>query len=380
MYTDFRNILCGKLAAVSDIYNEFGTIMSNDAVIDINGRKLLNFRNPDSLGLSNSFAVESARQTANQQDNTSLTRTLENEIAQNLSTKDCITYSSANDAYCAIVNHLLGRADAVIYGSFSHFAATGSPVACRPTKYKYHEFDLEDIEKQLKLSQAQPNRLLIIDAVNIATGCIVPLNRILALADKYKAIVAIDETDTMGLIGDKGQGICNLFGIEDCVEIHIGSLGNLGCNGGAYIAAKQEIVDWMRQQPATVSHVPALPQSEISAAVTALSIAEQMNNERQYLLQITNYFIKKLYCLGFNIPPTQSATFAVTTDNSAKAEHFSAALAHNGVLVSTLASPFVGKEQARLIVKLSIKHTQNDIEHAADIFKATAHEINFTQD
>ncbi len=367
MYTDFRNILCGKLAAVSDIYNEFGTIMSNDGVIDINGNKLLNFRNPDSLGLSNSFAVESA-QHSTQGTNEELTAELEKKIAHLLNTERCIIFNSQTDAYCALTNHLLDRTDAVIYGAVSQFSTIGNASICKPVKYKYHN-DIDDLEKQLKLSQAQQNRLLIVDAIDIATGSIAPLNQIMAVANRHKAVVAIDETLTAGAIGNDGQGVCDLFGQDINPEIKIGSLRNFGCNSGAFIAGKREIIDWLRQQNAPATNSVPLTHSNLTALNVALDMCVQMNAERQYLLQITNLFIKKLYCLGFEIPPTQSYQFAIMVESSAKAEQLSATLAKNGVLVSVLTTPFVGKDAARLIIRLSAKHSESDITSATEVFK-----------
>lgn len=373
MYTDFQNTLCDKLANITDIYNEFGTIMSNDAVIDINGRKLLNFRNPDSLGLSNSFAVESAQHSV-QGTNEGLTAELEKKIAHLLNTERCIIFNSQTDAHCALTNHLLDRTDAVIYGAVSQFSTTGSASICKPVKYKYHD-SIDDLEKQLKLSQAQQNRLLIVDAIDIATGSIAPFNQIMAVANRYKAVVAIDETLTAGTIGNNGQGVCDLFGQDINPEIKIGSLRNFGCNCGAFIAGKREIIDWLRQQNAPATNSAPLTHSNLASSNVALDMCVQMNAERQYLLQITNFFIKKLYCLGFEIPPTQSYQFAIMVENSAKAEQLSATLAKNGILVSVLTTPFVGKDSARLIIRLSAKHTESDITSATEVFKKASQDI-----
>lgn len=373
MYTDFRNTLCDKLATITGIYNDFGTIMSSEATIDINGRKLLNFRNPDCLGLSNSFAVESAQHTV-QGTTEGLTLELEKKIAKLLNTDSCIIFNSQADAHCALTNHLLDRTDAVIYGAVSQFSTTGSASTCKPVKYKCHD-SIDDLEKQLKLSQAQQNRLLIVDAIDIATGSIAPLNQIMAVANRYKAVVAIDETLSVGAIGNNGQGICDLFGEDINPEIKIGSLRNFGCNCGAFVAGRREIVDWLRQQNAPVTNSAPLTHGNLSSANVAFDMCVQMNAERQYLLQITNLFIKKLYCIGFEIPPTQSYQFALMVESSAKAEQLSATLARNGILVSILTTPFVGKDSARLIIRLSTKHTESDIVSATEVFKRASQDI-----
>jgi glycine C-acetyltransferase len=362
MYSDFQNQLLGKLAAINDagLYNSLGTTMSTNAVIEIDGQKLLNFSTPAPFGLNAGQAEESKTESA---------AALEMRIARLLNADDCILYYSQADADNALTNHLLNRTDAVIYNALSQFALSGGPTFCRATKYKYHGFDADDIEKQLKLSQAQQNRLLIVDAVDLASGNIAPMNRIFGLANRYKAIVAIDQTLSAGLIGQGGSGICNLFDNIDAPEIQTGSLKYLGSNAGAYIAGRHEIIDFLRQQPSGITASAPLTQKNISAASAAIDSIIKMNTERQYILQITNYFIKKLYCLGLEILPTQTSRLAVMVGDSNKAETIVKQLAKKGVLVAALTSPFVSKDQCRLILTLSANHSKDDIEKAASAFE-----------
>ncbi len=367
MYTDFREQLCSRLAAINDagLYNSLGTLMTTDAVIEIDGQKLLNFSTPAPFALNGYCSVGQAEGCQ-----TETTAALEARIARLLNADDCILYNSPSDANAALTNRLLNRADAVIYNALSQFALSGGPTFCRATKYKYHGFDIDDIEKQLKLSQAQQNRLLIIDAVDLASGNIAPLNRILALAERYKAVVAIDQTLSAGLIGQGGRGVCSLFDDIDAPEIQTGPLQHLGSNAGAYIAGRREIIDFLRQQPSGIQAAAPLTPQHISTACTAIDSIVQMDTERQYILQITNYFIKNLYCLGLEIPPTQTSRLAVVVGDSQNACLIASTLARKGVLVSVAAAPFVSKDDARLIISLSTKHTKDDIEHAAEIFKS----------
>ena len=366
MYTDFREQLCNRLAAINDagLYNSLGTTMSDDATIEVGGQKLLNFSTPAPLPQNGSHNIGQA-----EENQTVTVAALEAQIARLLNADDCIIYNSQADANCAMTSHLLNRTDAVIYNTLGQFAISGGPTFCRPVKYKYHGFDTDDIEKQLKIAQAQQNRLLIIDAVDMASGNIAPLNQILALANRYKAVVAIDQTLSAGLIGQCGKGVCSLFDDIDAPEIQTGSLRNLGVRG-AYIAGRREIIDLLRQQPPTLAFDAPLTQSEIAAAKAAIDSTIKMDTERQYILQITNYFIKKLYCLGLEIPPTQTSRLAVMVGDSRKAGIIAATLARKGVLVSVAAAPLVSKDEARLIISLSASHTQNDIEQAAKIFES----------
>ena len=367
MYTDFREQLCSRLAAINDagLYNSLGIILSTDAVIEIGGQKLLNFSTSAPFSLN---GCENVGQAEGSQNETA--EALEARIARLLNADDCILYNSPSDANCALTNHLLGRADAVIYNALSQFALNGGPTFCRATKYKYHGFDTDDIEKQLKLSQAQQNRLLIVDAVDLASGNIAPLNRIFELANRYKAVVAIDQTLSAGLIGQGGSGVCTLFDNIDVPEIQTGSLQYLGSNAGAYIAGRREIIDFLRQQPSGITSSAPLTLQNISAACTAIDSIAQMNTERQYILQITNYLIKKLYCLGLEIPPTQTSRLSVMVGDSSNAETIVKQLAKKGVLVAALTSPFVSKDQCRLVLTLSASHTKDDIEMAAAAFES----------
>lgn len=365
MYTDFRKQLQSKLAAINDagLFNERGTIMSGKAVIDTDNSQMLNFRSPYPFQLNICPSEQYIKNAS--------VATLEKKIANQLNADDCLLYNSPADAGCAIANHLLSRTDALIYNSLGQFAISGSPVFCRATKYKYHGFDAEDIEKQLKLAQAQQNRLLIIDAVDIATGNIAPLNRIFGLAAKYNALVAIDQTLSAGLIGKSGKGVCSLFDTNVTAEIQTGSLQNIGCNG-AYIAGRREIVDFLRQQTSAFQTSAPITPRDIAATCATIDAIADMDTERQYILQITNYFIKKLYCLGLEIPPTQTSRFAVMTGDSDRTETIAETLAKKGVLVTALTTPHIAKDQCRLIISLSASHTKDDVEKAASVFESIA--------
>lgn len=366
MYTNFQNQLRNKLANINNIntFNTQETIINREAIFTLGNQTFYNFRSPYYLNIPPN---NSQKGTIPQ---------LETSIATLLSAESCILYNSITDAYCAIVTHLLNRNDAIIYDSPSTFSILGCAANCKPTKYKAHNTNIEDIEKQLKLSQAQQNRLLVIDAVNITSGNIAPLNQIFALTTKYNAIVAIDETHSAGIIGHNGQGVTELFGLEGISEISIGALNkSFGTNSGAYIAGRTEIIDWLRQQITPITSTTALPQSDIDTALSAITTLTTNEPDRKYLSQITNYFIKKLYCLGFEILPTQTPIFAIAFDDNQTAELFAQQLQKNNILVSCLSNPYVGKNSARIILQMSAKHSQKDIEIATELFKKAANAI-----
>jgi len=372
MYSDFQDQLRSRLAAINDagLYNERGTLMSGMAVIDTPQGYVMNFKNPNYIGYQPD-AAEIEAITTEYGDN--LASALESKIANLLDAEECLLLNSLTDAYIALSTQLLNRSDAIIYDTPSLFSVTTA--VSRTAKYKFHNSDLADLEKQLKLSQAQQNRLLVVDAVNIASGSIAPLNQIFALADKYRAMVAVDETHAAGIFGN-GGGASELLDAKGKAEITIGSLTKaFGCQSGAYIAGRREIIDFLRQPTGLPEIAAPLPKTEMASAVAAIDRLPQNAADRQYLLQITNYLIRKLYGEGFEIPPTQSAIMAVMVGDNQKAELFARHLHRNNVLATSLASPLIDNQNARIVLQLSTNHTQEQIEQTAKTFGRVAKEI-----
>lgn len=369
MYTDFQDQLRNRLAAINDagLYNERGTLMSDAAVIDTPQGQVLNFKSPNYID-NQSDVVEAKNISAS---------VLEDKIAHLLGAEACLLFNSLTDAYVAISAQLLNRNDAIIYDTPSLYSFTTA--VSRASKYKFHGTDLADLEKQLKLSQAQQNRLIVVDAVNIASGNVAPLNQIFALADRYRSMVAVDETHAAGLFMN-GGGASELLDVKGQAELTIGSLTKaFGCQSGAYIAGRREIIDYLRQPTGLPEFASPMTKTDMAAAISAIDNLPQNAAKRQYLLQITNYLIRKLYGEGFEIPPTQSAILAVMVGDNQKAELFARHLHRNNVLVTCLASPLIDNQNARIVVQLSASHTQEQIEQTAKIFGKVARGIGILQ-
>ena len=376
MYTDFQDQLRSRLAAINDagLFNERGTLMSGAAVIDTPQGQVLNFKSPDYLD-NQSDAAKTKAAVAEFGDN--LASALETKLAHLLGAESCLLFNSLTDAYAAISAQLLNRSDAIIYDTPSLYSFTTA--VSRASKYKFHGTDLADLEKQLKLSQAQQNRLIVVDAVNIASGNIAPLNQIFALADRYRAMVAVDETNAAGIFMN-GGGASELLDVKGQAELTIGSLTKaFGCQSGAYIAGRREIIDYLRQPTGLPEFASPMTKTDMAAAISAIDSLPQNAAKRQYLLQITNYLIRKLYGEGFEIPPTQSAILAVMVGDNQKTELFARHLHRNNVLVTCLASPLIDSQNARIVVQLSASHTQEQIEQTAKIFGKVAREIGILQ-
>ena len=376
MYTDFQDQLRSRLAAINDagLFNERGTLMSGAAVIDTPQGQVLNFKSPDYLD-NQPDATKTEAVVAEFGDN--LASALETKLAHLLGAESCLLFNSLTDAYVAISAQLLNRSDAIIYDTPSLYSFTTA--VSRATKYKFHGTDLADLEKQLKLSQAQQNRLIVVDAVNIASGNIAPLNQIFALADRYRAMVAVDETNAAGIFMN-GGGASELLDVKGQAELTVGSLTKaFGCQSGSYISGRREIIDYLRQPTGLPEFASPMTKTDMAAAISAIDSLPQNAAKRQYLLQITNYLIRKLYGEGFEIPPTQSAILAVMVGDNQKAELFARHLHRNNVLVTCLASPLIDSQNARIVVQLSASHTQEQIEQTAKIFGKVAREIGILQ-
>ena len=376
MYSDFQDQLRSRLAAINDagLYNERGTLMSDAAVIDTLQGQVLNFKSPNYI--DNLIDTTKTEDIAAGYGN-NLASVLEGKIANLLGEESCLLFNSLTDAYVAISAQLLNRSDAIIYDTPSLYSFTTG--VSRASKYKFHNTDLADLEKQLKLSQAQQNRLIVVDAVNIASGNIAPLNQIFALADRYRAMVAVDETHGAGLFVD-GGGASELLDVKAQAELTVGSLTKaFGCQSGAYIASRKEIIDYLRQPTGLPEFAAPMAKTDMAAAIFSIDSLPQNSAKRQYLLQITNYLIRKLYGEGFEIPPTQSAILAVMVGDNQKAELFARQLYSNNVLVTCLASPLIDNQNARIVLQLSANHTQEHIEQTAKIFGKVAREIGILQ-
>ena len=376
MYTDFQDQLRSRLAAINDagLFNERGTLMSGAAVIDTPQGQVLNFKSSDYLD-NQPDATKTEAVVAEFGDN--LASALKTKLAHLLGAEACLLFNSLTDAYVAISVQLLNRSDAIIYDTPSLYSFTTA--VSRASKYKFHGTDLADLEKQLKLSQAQQNRLIVVDVVNIASGNVAPLNQIFALADRYRAMVAVDETNAAGIFMN-GGGASELLDVKGQAELTIGSLTKaFGCQSGAYIAGRREIIDYLRQPTGLPEFASPMTKTDMAAAISAINSLPQNAAKRQYLLQITNYLIRKLYGEGFEIPPTQSAILAVMVGDNQKAELFARHLHRNNVLVTCLASPLIDSQNARIVVQLSASHTQEQIEQTAKIFGKVAREIGILQ-
>lgn len=371
MYTDFQSQLRIKLAEISNAGLFRGkNIISDKAVFEIDGEKIYNFRNPNFFA-SDYFYVDNQIDAA-----IDIFAELENRIAKLLNTESCLLLGSLSDVYQVISLQLFTRSDAIIFDTPSLYQLNAAN--CKATKYKFHNADLTDIEKQLKLSQAQQNRLLIVDAVSIASGNIVPLNQLFALADKYHSLVAIDQTYSAGLLGANGGGVGEVFELSGKAEIEIGTLTKaFNCKSGAYIAGRKEIIDFLRQQCNLPTLSAAISKNDAQNAISAINHLKENISQRNYLQQIANFAIRKFYGLGFDIAPTQTNTVSIIVGNNQKAELFAQYLQKSGVLTTCLTSPLIDKDNARIVLQFSAQHTQNDVEQVAEIFKKVAKTIRF---
>jgi len=265
MYAAFKDFLTQELAAIADagLYkNERVIVSPQGAEIEVStGQKVLNFCANNYLGLSNNpklidaakaaldshgYGMSSVRFICGTGD---LHKTLERKIADFFGTEDTILYAAAFDANGGVFEPLLGQEDAIISDSLNHASIIDGVRLCKAVRYRYQNADMDDLETQLKLAQAQRFRLIVTDGVFSMDGNVAPMDEILALAEKYNAMIMIDESHSAGVVGQTGRGVTELYHMKGKAEIITGTLGKaFGGAIGGFTTGKKEIIDMLRQR------------------------------------------------------------------------------------------------------------------------------------
>lgn len=294
---------------------------------------------------------------------------LEQKLSTFLKMDDTILYSSCFDANGGLFETLLGPDDAVISDELNHASIIDGVRLCKATRYRYKNNDMQDLEKQLKDSQNARIRLIITDGVFSMDGIIANLQGICDLAERYNALVAVDDSHAVGFIGQTGAGTPELCGVQDKVDIITGTLGKaLGGASGGYISARQEIVDLLRQ----VSR-PYLFSNTLAPVITAttlevLEIVAKSQHLRQQLDQNRHYFAKRMREENFDIPQDQHPIIPVMLYDAQTATAMADELLKRGVYAIGFTYPVVPKGKARIRIQLSAKHTQAELDQVIQAF------------
>ncbi|MGF1554907.1 glycine C-acetyltransferase [Paucihalobacter sp.] len=347
------------------------------------GQTVLNFCSNNYLGLSShpeviqaakdvmdthGFGMSSVRFICGTQD---IHKTLEQKIAEFYGTEDTILYAAAFDANGGVFEPLLGPEDAIISDSLNHASIIDGVRLCKAARFRYKNSDMADLEAQLIAANASNARfkLIVTDGVFSMDGLVAPLDKICDLADKYDALVMIDECHATGFIGKTGRGTLEEKGVMDRVDIITGTLGKaMGGAMGGYTTAKKEIIEILRQRSRPYLFSNSLAPAIVGASIKVFEMLAENTDLRDQLEWNTNYFKKGLKSAGFDIIDGDSAIVPVMLYDAKLSQTMANMLLNEGVYVIGFFFPVVPKDKARIRVQLSAAHTKDHLDKAISAF------------
>ncbi len=392
MYTDYQKHLDQILSEIKEagLYkNERIIVSPQGAEIKLDtGQKVLNFCANNYLGLSNNKKlIEAAKASLDDHGygmssvrficgTTDLHKELERKIAKFFGTEDTILYAACFDANGGVFEPLLTEQDAIISDALNHASIIDGVRLCKAQRYRYNNADMEDLEKQLQLSQEQRFRLIVTDGVFSMDGNVAPLDRIVSLAEKYNAMVMVDESHSAGVVGETGRGVTELYDLKGKVEIITGTLGKaFGGAIGGFTTGRKEIIGLLRQRSRPYLFSNSIPPMVAAAGIRMVDMMTETNELQDKLHRNSEYFIAKMKSLGFDIKPTRSAICAVMLYDAKLSQDFAAKLLEEGIYVTGFYYPVVPKGQARIRVQLSAGHEMEHLDKAISAFEKIGREL-----
>ena len=301
---------------------------------------------------------------------TDLHKELEKKIAEFFSTEDTILYAACFDANGGVFEPLLTEEDAIISDALNHASIIDGVRLCKAQRYRYENADMADLEKQLQLAQNQRFRLIVTDGVFSMDGNVAPLDKIVELANKYNAMVMVDESHSAGVVGKTGRGVTELYNIKGKVEIITGTLGKaFGGAIGGFTTGKKEIIEILRQRSRPYLFSNSIPPMVAAAGIRMIEMMTETNVLQDKLHCNAEYFITGMKKLGFDIKPTKSAICAVMLYDAKLSQDFAARLLKEGIYVIGFYFPVVPKGQARIRVQLSAGHEKEHLDKASRLSK-----------
>ena len=360
-----------------------------DAVIKVStGEEVVNFCANNYLGLSShprviqaakdsldthGFGMSSVRFICGTQD---IHKTLEKKISDFLHCEDTILYAAAFDANGGVFEPLLTKDDAIISDSLNHASIIDGVRLCKAARYRYNNNDMADLEEKLKESQAQRFRIIVTDGVFSMDGYVAQLDKICDLADKYDALVMVDECHATGFIGKTGKGTIELKNVLGRVDIITGTLGKaLGGAMGGFTAGRKEIVDMLRQRSRPYLFSNSLAPSIVGASIAVFDLLAESTDLRDKLERNVNYFKEGIRKVGLDMKDGDSAIVPIMLYDAALSQKFADRLLDEGIYVIGFFYPVVPKDQARIRVQLSAAHEQEHLDKAIAAFEKVGKEL-----
>ena len=358
------------------------------AAIEVAGKEVLNFCANNYLGLSNhprliegakkmmdrrGYGMSSVRFICGTQD---VHKELEEAISRFFHTEDTILYAACFDANGGVFEPLLTEEDAIISDSLNHASIIDGVRLCKAKRYRYANADMEDLERQLIAAQEQRFRIVVTDGVFSMDGNVAPMDKICDLAEKYDALVMVDESHSAGVVGPTGRGVSEFYNTYGRVDIYTGTLGKaFGGAMGGFTTGRKEIIDLLRQRSRPYLFSNSLAPGIVGAALEVFKMLDESNELHDRLVENANYFRDRMMASGFDIKPTQSAICAVMLYDAPLSQRFAARLQDEGIYVTGFYYPVVPKGQARIRVQISAAHEKTHLDKAVAAFIKVGKEL-----
>ncbi len=387
MYEQFKPFITKEIDAIKEagLFKKERVITSpQSAEITIEGgQKVYNFCANNYLGLSShpeviqaakdaidthGFGMSSVRFICGTQD---IHKTLEQKISTFLGTEDTILYAAAFDANGGIFEPLLGEKDAIISDALNHASIIDGIRLCKSMRFRYEHNSMEDLEAKLKqaITEGAQQKLIVTDSVFSMDGTIAQLDKIVALAEKYEALIMIDECHSSGFIGKTGRGVHELKGVMGKIDIITGTLGKaLGGASGGFTSGRKEIIDLLRQRSRPYLFSNTLAPSIAGASIAVFDLLSKTTALRDKLMENTKYFREKIIAAGFDIKQGEHPIVPIMLYDAVISQKMAEKLLEKGIYVVGFYFPVVAKGQARIRVQISADHNKQQLDHAIKSF------------
>ena len=392
MYGKMKEHLAQTLSEIREagLYKEERLIESPQrAAIQVAGKEVLNFCANNYLGLSDhprlieaskrmmdrrGFGMSSVRFICGTQD---IHKELEAAISNYFKTEDTILYAACFDANGGVFEPLFTEEDAIISDALNHASIIDGVRLCKAKRYRYANADMAELEKCLQETQAQRFRIIVTDGVFSMDGNVAPVDKICDLAEKYDALVMVDESHSAGVVGKTGHGVSEFFQTYGRVDIYTGTLGkSFGGALGGFTTGRKEIIDLLRQRSRPYLFSNSLAPAIIGASLEVFKMLGESNEIHDRLVENVEYFRTKMMAAGFDIKPTQSAICAVMLYDAKLSQVYAAKMQEEGIYVTGFYYPVVPKGQARIRVQISAGHNREQLDKCIEAFIKVGRELD----
>lgn len=394
MYNNFKTHLQNELRDIKEagLYkNERIIITPQSSDIEVEGTKgdVLNFCANNYLGLAdNTRLIEAAKKAMDRRGygmssvrficgTQDLHKELEKAISDYFHTEDTILYAACFDANGGLFEPLFTEEDAIISDALNHASIIDGVRLCKAKRFRYRNADMADLERCLQEAHDCRFRIIATDGVFSMDGNVAPMDKICELAEKYDALVMVDESHSAGVVGETGHGVAEKFNCYGKIDIFTGTLGkSFGGAMGGFTTGPKEIIDMLRQRSRPYLFSNSVAPSIVGASIEMFKMLAESNDLHTRLMENVEYFRTRMLDAGFDIKPTQSAICAVMLYDAKLSQDFAAEMQKEGIYVTGFYYPVVPKDQARIRVQLSAAHSREQLDRAVDAFIKVGKRLN----